>query len=167
MNKNIAVYNEQDFLEFAEKYAQNSKLNFNYKSYIMPHSEMRELLGRIIEEFQYLELRIKELIKIAVEKNLYTGKTKFNFDNYISARTIINALKNDLIEENIAEQLKALIKFRNYTIHGLYLNSNREKIENSFPNFLFMIFEANDYITNVITRITEGTMHIPNVFEDK
>ena len=38
-------------------------------------------------------------------------------------------------------------------------------MEEKFPNFLFMIFEANDYIANVTNRIIGGATHIPNVFE--
>ena len=40
-------------------------------------------------------------------------------------------------------------------------------MEEKFPDFLFMIFEANDYISNVINRIIGGTTHIPNIFEVK
>ncbi|MDE7406046.1 MAG: hypothetical protein K2M89_04165, partial [Clostridiales bacterium] len=98
-------YNDEDFISFAEEYVENLKNSFNYKSYITPHDEMRELLGRVIEEFQYLEASIKSLIEIAVEKGIYKGKIKFNFDNYIAVSKIINQLKNVLISEPIAKQL--------------------------------------------------------------
>lgn len=166
-NKYCWHYNEKEFLSFAEEYVKNTQIAFNYKDYITPHNEMRELLGRIIEEFQYLEACIKHLIEIAVEEKIYKGKTKFNFDNYISASRIINELKNVLIEESFAKQLISLIKFRNYIIHAHYLNDNQEKIEKKFPDFLFMIYEANDYISNVTNRIIGGATHIPNVFEVK
>ncbi len=164
-NKYCWHYNDEEFLSFAEKYVKDLKVSFNYKDYITPHSEMRELLGRIIEEFQYLESCMKYLIECAVDNKLYTGKTKFNFDNYISATKIINELKNILIEESIAKQLISLIKFRNYIIHSHYLSDNQQEIEKKFPYFLFMIYEANDYISNVTNRIIGGSTHIPNVFE--
>ncbi len=164
-NKYCLYYNDKEFFTFAEGYVKNSKISFNYKDYINPHSEMRELLGRIIEEFQYLESCMKHLIEIAAEEKIYKGKTKFNFDNYISASKVINALKNVLIEESIANKLISLIKFRNYIIHSHYLNYNRAKIEKKFPDFLFMIYEANDYISNVTNRIIGGTTHIQNVFD--
>ncbi len=59
------------------------------------------------------------------------------------------------------------MKFRNYIIHAFYLNDNQSKIEKKLPNFLFMIFEANDYISNVTNRIIGGATHIPNIFEVK
>ena len=60
-----------------------------------------------------------------------------------------------------------LIKFRNYIIHEHYLNDNAKQIEKKFPNFLFMIYEADDYISNVTNRIIGGATHIPNIFEVK
>lgn len=59
------------------------------------------------------------------------------------------------------------MKFRNYIIHAYYLNDNQFKMEKELPNFLFMIFEANDYISNITNRIIGGATHIPNVFEVK
>ena len=103
------------------------------------------------------------MIEIAVEKGIYKGKTKFNFDNYISASKIINELKNILISDKIAKQLLELIKFRNYLVHAHYLNDNKEKIESKFPDFLFMIYEANDYISNVTNRIIGG-QHIFQIY---
>lgn len=82
-------YNDEEFLEFAQEYVNNSITSFNYKDYITPHNEARELIGRIIEEFQYLESCIKYLIECAVENNLYNGKTKFDFDNYIPAQKLL------------------------------------------------------------------------------
>lgn len=104
-NKYCWHYNDDEFLTFAENYVNDMKSNFNYKNYITPHNEMRELLGRIIEEFQYLEACIKNLIEIAVANDIYKVKTKFNFDNYIVASKIVNELKNVLISDSIAKQL--------------------------------------------------------------
>ncbi len=59
------------------------------------------------------------------------------------------------------------MKFRNYIIHSYYLDDNNSKMEKEFPNFLFMIYEAVDYISNVTNRIIGGATHIPNVFEVK
>lgn len=160
-------YNDKDFMDFANDYVMNAQTSFNYRDYITPHNETRELIGRIIEELQYLESCIKHLIQCAVDNNLYNGKITFNFDNYIPATKIINSLKNILIDEKIAKQLIALMKFRNYIIHAFYLNDNQSKIEKKLPNFLFMIFEANDYISNVTNRIIGGATHIPNIFEVK
>ncbi len=165
--KHIWHFNDEEYFNFAEERVKNSIVNFNYKSYITPHSDMRELLGKVIEEFQYLESCIKTLITIAIENKLYNGNVKFNFDNYIPATKIINSLKNNLIEEYIANQLIYLMKFRNYVIHEHYLNDNQSKIEKQFPDFLFLIYEANDYISNVTNRIIGGATHIPNVFEIK
>ena len=128
---------------------------------------MRELVGKIIEEFQYLESCINNLIECAIENDLYKGNMKFNFDNYNSATKIIKALKGVLIENKIARKLLSLIRFRNYIIHFHYLSENKQKMEEKFPDFLFMIFEANDYISNVTNRIIGGTTHIPNIFKVK
>jgi len=160
-------YNDKEFLEFAQNHVKEFQESFNYKSYITPHDDMRELLGRIIEEFQYLESCIKHLIEIAIENKIYNGKNNLNFDNYVPATRIINELKNCLIDEKIAKELIVLIKFRNYIIHEHYLNDNSKEIEKKFPHFLFMIFEANDYISNVTNRIIGGATHIPNIFEVK
>ncbi len=164
-NKYKWHFNDKDYLEFAENDVTESKNNFNYRSYITPHSEMRELIGRIIEEFQYLESCINYLIKCAIENDLYKGKVSFNFDSYTSATKIIKALKGVLIEDKIAKELLSLINFRNYIIHSHYSNENKLEMEEKFPDFLFMIIEANDYISNVINRIIGGATHIPNVFE--
>ena len=160
-------FNDEEFLNLARDCVNSAQTNFNYKSYITPHNETRELIGRIIEEYQYLEAGIKYLIQCAVEYKLYTGKMNLNFDNYISATKIINSLKGILIDEKIAKQLTALMKFRNYVIHAFYLTDNTSKIEKELPNFLFMIFEAIDYISNVTNRIIGGATHIPNIFEVK
>ena len=158
----------EDFLKFAKESVKKSPVNFTYQSYIAPHSEMRELLGKIIQEFQYLEKRMNDLIKFAVEKNIYKGETKFNLDDYIPASRIINGLRENLIDNEIADKLLAIIKFRNYVIHEYYLHDDCFEIENSFPDFLFMIFEANDYIENAINKITgNGVVHIRNVFDTK
>lgn len=61
-NKYKWHFNDKDLLEFVENNLTEFKNSFNYKSYITPHSEMRELVGRIIEEFQYLESCINYLI---------------------------------------------------------------------------------------------------------
>ena len=166
-NKYKWHFNDKDFLEFAENNVAEFKSSFNYKSYITPHSEMRELIGKIIEEFQYLESCINYLIECAIKNDLYKGNMKFNFDNYNSATKIIKALKGVLIEDKIARELLSLIRFRNYIIHSHYLNENKQKMEEKFPDFLFMIFEANDYISNVTNRIIGGATHIPNIFEVK
>ncbi len=160
-------FNDEEYMKFAEDNLKAFTENFNYKSYITPHNEMRELLGRIVEEFQYLESLINKLLYLAIEKNIYSGKTKFNFDNYNSASKIINNLRNILIENKIADELIALIKFRNYIVHQHYIDKNRVKNETKFPNYLFLIYEANDYISNVINRIIGGATHIPNIFEQK
>ena len=158
-------YNNKEYLEFAEKYIKDFENNFNYKSYITPHDEMRELIGRIIEEFQYLEACIQYLLERAVEYKLYNESVKFNFDNYNSATKIVKNLTNCLIEEEISKKLINLIKFRNYNIHAHYLQDNQKENEKKFPYFLFLIFEANDYISNVTNRIIGGATHIPNIFE--
>lgn len=160
-------YNDEEFLKYARESVNNAMLEFDYKTFITPHNETRELIGRIIEEFQYLEACIKHLIQCAVENNIYNAKTVFNFDNYIPASKIINSLKDILIDEKIAKQLLSLMKFRNYIIHSYYLDDNNSKMEKEFPNFLFMIYEAVDYISNVTNRIIGGATHIPNVFEVK
>ena len=160
-------YNDKNFLEFAERNVIEFKNSFDYKNYITPHDEMRELVGKIIEDFQYLEACINSLIKCAIESGLYSGSIKFNFDHYNSATKTIKALKGILIEDRIAKELLSLIEFRNYIIHSHYLNDNRQNIEKEFPNFLFMIYEATDYISNVTNRIKGGATHIPNIFEVK
>lgn len=166
-NKYKWHYNDREFLEFAQNHVKEFQEGFNYKSYITPHDDMRELLGRIIEEFQYLESCIKHLIAVAIENKIYSGKSNLNFDNYVPATRIINELTNCLIDKNIAKELIILIKFRNYIIHEHYLNDNAKQIEKKFPSFLFMIYEANDYISNVTNRIIGGATHIPNIFEVK
>lgn len=163
--KYIWHYNDEEYLAFSKKYLKEFETSFNYKTYITPYNEARELIGRIIEEFQYLESCIKHLLYEAVRNGIYTGKTKFNFDNYISATKIIRSLKNILIEEKIEKQLITLIKFRNYIVHQHYLSDNAMKAEKEFPKFLFLIFEAIDYISNVTNRIIGGATHIPNIFE--
>lgn len=119
-NKYKWYFNNNDYLEFAENNVTEFKSSFNYKSYITPHSEMRELIGEIIEEFQYLESCINYLIECAIENDLYKGNIKFNFDNYNSATKIIKALNGVLIEDKIARKLLSLIRFRNYIIHSHY-----------------------------------------------
>ena len=49
-NKYKWHFNDKDYLEFAENNVTEFKSSFNYKSYITPHSEMRELIVKIIEE---------------------------------------------------------------------------------------------------------------------
>lgn len=164
-SKYIWHYKDIEYLTFSKKYLKEFETTFNYKVYITPYNEARELIGRIIEEFQYLEKGIKHLIYEAVKNGIYTGKTTFNFDNYISAAQIIKSLKNILIEEKIEKQLITLIKFRNYIVHQHYLSNNAIEAEKEFPKFLFLVFEAIDYISNVTNRITGGATHIPNIFE--
>ena len=105
------------------------------------------------------------MLERAVEYKLYNESVKFNFDNYNSATKIVKNLTNCLIEEEISKKLINLIKFRNYIIHAHYLQDNQKENEKKFPYFLFLIFEANDYISNVTNRIIGGATHIPNIFE--
>ena len=79
---------------------------------------------------------------------------KFNFDNYNSATKIIKALKGVLIEDKIARELLSLIRFRNYIIHSHYLNENKQKMEENFPDFLFMILPFANCIFHLYKSIT-------------
>ena len=164
-DKFIWHYNDKEYMEFAKEYVTKFMENFNYKSYITPYNETRELVGRIIEEFQSLEGCITDLLYYAIEYGIYKGKGNFNFDNYISATKIIKSLKGILIEDKIAKQLITLVKIRNYIVHKHFVSENQAKAEKEFPNFLFMIYEAVDYISNVTNRIIGGATHIPNIFE--
>lgn len=164
-DKYIWHYNDKEYMEFAKENVTRFMKNFNYKSYITPYNETRELVGRIIEEFQLLENCISGLLYHAIEYGIYKGNVKFNFDNYISATKIIKSLKGVLIEDKIAKQLISLVKIRNYIVHKHFVSENQEKAEKEFPNFLFMIYEAVDYISNVTNRIIGGATHIPNIFE--
>jgi hypothetical protein len=153
--------------------------NFNYKTYINYNNEIIGLVGRIIEEFQQLEYNFKDLLKCALEKGKYKGDIDFSLE-LASARKIINSLtESHLIESIIFDKLNKLIDFRNYLIHQHYLNgktyigdgffdvSKRLEIEEKFPIFLFMIFEANDYIVNVTNRLMDKESNIPNIFESR
>lgn len=156
----------EDFLKFAKENAKKSPTNFTYQPYILPHNDMCELLGKIIEAFQCLERDIKNLLKLAMGKGIYHGKNEFNFDKY-SAANIIDSLRKDLIKNNeIADKLILIIRFRNYVIHEYTLHNNRSQIEESFPDFLCMIFEVNDYIQNLINKVSgSNAVHIRNVFD--
>ncbi|MCH5153968.1 MAG: hypothetical protein J1F71_02015 [Clostridiales bacterium] len=48
-------YSDDEFLTFAENYVNDTIRTFNYKNYITPHNEMRELLGRILRSFNILK----------------------------------------------------------------------------------------------------------------
>lgn len=63
-------FNDKDFLEFAENNVAEFKNSFNYKRYITSHREMRGLVGKTIEEFQYLESGINYLIDCVIENDL-------------------------------------------------------------------------------------------------
>ena len=166
MNNNyIWHYTDEEYMKLANEQLESFYSHFNYKDYITPYNESRELIGRIIEEFQYLESCIKSLLKVAVENNIYTGKMHFNFDHFIQATKAIRELTNVLIDENISKELIKLIKFRNYIIHSHYISEDSKSAEKMFPYFLFSIFEAIDYISNVTNRIIGGATHIPNIFE--
>ncbi len=167
MNEKYIWHFNDEYIEWSSEYLENFKSTFDYKNYILPHSDMRELLGRIIEEFQYLEHNINHLLIIAVENNIYQGNTNFNFDNFIPSSKIINNLKGVLIEEHIAEDLIKIMKFRNYLIHEYYVKEDKSDTNEKMPLFLFMIFESIDYISNVTNRIIGGATHIPNIFEVK
>ena len=164
-DKYIWHYNDKEYMEFAKKNVKMFMENFNYKSYITPYNETRELVGRIIEEFQSLECCIANLLYYAIEFGIYKGKVKFDFDNYISATKIIKNLQGVLIEDKIAKQLINLVKIRNYIVHKHFVSENKKQAEKEFPNFLFMIYETVDYISNVTNRIIGGATHIPNIFE--
>ena len=157
----------EDFLKFAKENAKKSPTDFTYQSYILPHNDMRELLGKIIESFHSLEKDMNDLLKLAVDKGTYHGNRKFNFDEYISASNIIKNLKDDLIKsDEITDKLLSIIKFRNYVIHEYSLHDNRFQIEESFPDFLCMIFEVNDYIQNLINKVSgSNAVYIRNVFD--
>ncbi|MDD4211697.1 MAG: hypothetical protein PHC46_04885 [Clostridia bacterium] len=169
--------NKEQHLDFVDNkdIAEFKNSNFNYNSYII-HTEMSELVCKIVEEFQYLEKDIRVLLKSAVEKEIYNGHMDFTLDK-VSAKRTINALKDSLIENKIADKLIKLIEFRNYLIHEHYINSKidagdgycdvdkRLEIEESFPMFLFMIFEARDYLSNVINTTKGIVSKIPNIFE--
>lgn len=165
--KYIWHFNDDEYMLFAKQYIAELKEGFDYKNFITPYNEEREMIGRIIEEFQYLESNMKHLLQCAIRYRIYKGETYFDFSKYISATTIVSELKDTLIEPHIAEELISLIKFRNYIVHTHYVNDNREKKANYFPAFLFKIYEANDYISNVVNRIIGGATHIPNIFEVK
>jgi len=164
-NKYTWHYTDEEYMQLANEQLEVFYYHFNYKDYITPYNESRELIGRIIEEFQYLESCIKHLLEVAVENGIYSGKKYFNFDHFIQATKVIRELTNILIEDNISKELIKLIKFRNYIIHSHYISDNKEDAEKMFPHFLFSVFEAIDYISNVTNRIIGGATHIPNVFE--
>ncbi len=71
-------YNDEEFLKYARESVNNAMLEFDYKTFITPHNETRELIGRIIEEFQYLEACIKHLIQCAVENNIYIMQKQYS-----------------------------------------------------------------------------------------
>ena len=166
-NEYLWHYTDNEYIDFAKQYIQELEQDFDYKEFINPYNEERELIGAIIEEFQYLESNLKHLLYCAVEHNIYKGNSSFDFDKYISATTIVIELKNILLDPKIAGELKTLIKFRNYIVHSHYTNDNREEKLEYFPIYLFKIYEANDYISNVVNRIIGGATHIPNIFEIK
>ena len=167
INEFLWHYNDDEYITFAKQYIKELKQEFNYRDFITPYSEERELVGAIIEEFQYLESNLKHLLFCATEHNIYSGDASFDFDKYISATTIVIELKDILIEAEIADELKSLIKFRNYIIHSHYTNVKRKEKLEYFPIFLFKIYGANEYISNVINRIIGGATHTPNIFETK
>jgi len=134
-NKNVWHFNDDDFMKYAQDYVSSSINGFNYKTYIIPHSEMRELLKRTIEEFQHLEACIKDLITIAVDNKLYVGKAEFNFDNYVPASKIIKSLSNNLIEEKIANQLIKLMKCLIILFTNIILMKKNKKLKKTFLCF--------------------------------
>ena len=160
-------FSDEEYMKFAKQYIAELKEDFNYKDFVSPYNEERELVGAIIEEFQYLEAQIKYILFCAIEHKVYNNSTCFDLNKHIPLTTIVEELKNVLIESKIAEELKSLIKFRNYIVHSHYTDSKREEKLKSFPAFLFKIYEANDYISNVTNRIIGGATHIPNIFEVK
>ncbi len=165
MNNNyIWHYTDEEYMKLVNEQLKSFYSHFNYKDYITPYNESRELVGRIIEEFQPLEHSIKSLLQIALEKKLYTRKN-FNFDNYIQASKIINELSESLIDKKTAKLLIEIIKFRNYIIHEHFISTDREKAEKAFPHFLFLVFEAEDYINNMINRISGKNESIRNIFD--
>ncbi len=165
--KYIWHFNDEEYMQWAEAQIIAFEAEFDYKDYITPHDDARELIGRILEEFQLLESCIKSLLKCAVETGIYVGKATFNFDKFIQATRIINELKGILFEEKSAEDLIELIRFRNYIVHFHYVSDDQKKAEKLFPHFLFMIINAVDYVSNVMNRIIGGCTHLPNVFELK
>ena len=160
-------FNDDEYMRFAKNMVAYSIKQFNYRDFITPHDESRELIGRIIEEFQYLEALINNLLEHAIQNGIYSGKVNFNLDKFSSATKIIKALSDVLIEEQIAKELLSLIKFRNYIIHAHYLTEDSDKRAKEFPQFLYKVLSANDYVSNVINRIIGGATHTPNIFEVK
>lgn len=160
--------NYKEFLQFVENNKVEYEENFNYKQYILPHNDMRELLGKIIEDLQCLEARLNHLAMCAYKSQCYGRKIKFNFDNRNSTSNIIKELKGKIIDDKNAEKLLVIIRFRNYIIHSYYLHKNRNEVEKVFPTFLCIIYEVCDYIDNLINILENNdAVHIPNIFDDK
>ena len=159
-SKKIWQFTEEETIRLTNKM---QSFHFDYKNYIIPYNESRDLIGRIVEEFQSLESFINSLLKKVTSKNI---NQTFNFDKCQSATNTIKKLKaNHIVTEEIANQLINIIKFRNYIIHEHFTDNNRNEAEKFFPLFLFLIFEAEDYIRNQIDKLEGKTIAIRNVFD--
>lgn len=125
-------------------------------------------VGQIIKNAQDME---KEYKKLATMLNVSVK----NIDNS-SLNKLNEALKkNNSISDKDFNNLKEVIKIRNYINHDFYLkdfqNSAKgydkyiEELEVMLNHAQFLIFEATDVIDNKIDKLQGGSIVRPTIFD--
>ena len=132
-----------------------------------PH-DIYNAVGQIIKSAQEWEQKYKKLatmLNISV-KNI----------NNSSLNKLNDALKkNNLISKKEYEDLKKVIKIRNYINHDFYLKDFRnhdidydthiETLERNLNFTQFLIFEATDVIDNKIDKLQGCSIVRPTIFD--
>lgn len=132
-----------------------------------PH-DIYNAVGQIIKNAQEWEQGYKELaliLDIPVKKISNSSLNKLN-----------EALKkNDCISERDYQNLKAVIKIRNYINHEFYLSDFQisydcyeqkiEALENILNSAHYLIFEATDFIENMKDKLRGCNIMRPTIFD--
>lgn len=106
-----------------------------------------------------------------------TGKradiSTINIDN-ASLNKLNEALKkNELIEEKEFNDLKSVIRGRNYINHTFFLSDFRKHankcdiLEDKLNEIQFLIYEATDVIDNKIDKLKGSEIMRPTVFDEQ
>lgn len=131
-------------------------------------NDVHNAVGQIIKSAQEWEQEYKKLalmLKIPVKKINNSSLNKLN-----------KALKKgNLISQKDFNDLKAVIKIRNYINHDFYLTNFHnsandydkyiETLEKILNSAQFLIFEATDVIDNKIDKLQGSSIVRPTIFD--
>ena len=131
-------------------------------------NDVYNAVGQIIKSAQEWEEAYKKLAAILCIPNEKIDNSSLNKLN--------EALKkNHFISEKDFENMKKVIKIRNYINHTFYLTDFRneygsyeekiQKLTNILNDTQFLIFEATDVIDNMIDELEGKTTMRPTIFD--